>query len=119
MDLYDEFYEPVKIGPTWQKNPDGSWLLPEHTLGWEIAQWCTKYFLAPDGSPWKFSLEQLRWLLWWYAIDDSGRFIYRKGILQRLKGWGLPERIRLLRFFVWWNCAAPVDSRIGTRMAAL
>lgn len=88
MDLREEFYEPVKIGPTWQTNPDGTWRLPEHTLGWEIAEWCAKWFRDPDGNPWKFTLEQLRWLLWWYAVDRDGEFIYRKGILQRLKGWG-------------------------------
>lgn len=33
-------------------------------------------------------MEQLRFLLWWYAVDEQGRFVYRKGVLQRLKGWG-------------------------------
>jgi phage terminase large subunit-like protein len=33
-------------------------------------------------------MEQLRFLLWWYAVDGQGRFVYRKGVLQRLKGWG-------------------------------
>lgn len=27
-------------------------------------------------------------MLWWYAVDQAGRFVYRKGVLQRLKGWG-------------------------------
>jgi phage terminase large subunit-like protein len=30
----------------------------------------------------------MRFILWWYAIDARGRFIYREGVLQRLKGWG-------------------------------
>jgi hypothetical protein len=81
--------EPVHIGPTWLKDPDtGKWKLPEHTLGWEIAGWCAEYLKGEDGKPWKFTREQLRFILWWYAVDEYGRFIYRKGVLQRLKGWG-------------------------------
>ena len=30
----------------------------------------------------------MRLLLWWYAVDGTGRFTYRKGIVQRMKGWG-------------------------------
>lgn len=82
-------YAPVCIGPTWQRNADGSWLLPERTLGWEIAAWCTEYLHDPTGEgPWVFTLEQLRWMLWWFAIDEHGEFIYRTGVNQRLKGWG-------------------------------
>lgn len=113
MDLREEFYEPVKIGPTWQTNPDGTWHLPEHTLGWEIAEWCAKWFRNPDGDPWKFTLEQFRWLLWWYAVDDNGEFVYRKGILQRCKGWGLPARTPLQPCSAWWSCVAPAASRDG------
>ena len=78
------------IGPTWQTNEDGSWRLPERTLGWQIARWCTTYMANLDGSgkPWKFTPEQLRFILWWYAVDENGRFTYRTGVLQRMKGWG-------------------------------
>jgi hypothetical protein len=83
-----EALEPTYIGPTWQKDAFGNWRLPEKTLGWQIAGWCAEYLQAEDGGPWKFTKEQLRFILWWYAVDDTGRFIYRKGVLQRLKGWG-------------------------------
>ncbi|MFE9924277.1 hypothetical protein ACFYQA_22645 [Streptomyces sp. NPDC005774] len=91
-----EALEPEYLGPTWQKDAFGRWKLPEHTLGWQIAGWCAEY-LDGEGStdekrvPWKFTREQLRFLLWWYAIDEDGEFIYRTGVLQRLKGWGLPR----------------------------
>lgn len=75
-------------GPTWRTNDDGEWALPEYTLGWQIAGWCSRYLLGEDGKPWNFTDEQLRFILWWYAVDKNGRFIYRKGVLQRLKGWG-------------------------------
>ena len=81
--------EPVYLGVTWRRNDDGSWLLPERTLGWQIAGWTAKYLRNPNGQgPWKFTKEQLRFILWWYAVDESGRFVYRTGVLQRLKGWG-------------------------------
>lgn len=86
------------LGPTWQTNEDGSWHLPEHTLGWQIAGWVSRYLrsVAPDaeeGDPFQFTLEQLRFVLWWYAVDERGSFVYKRGTLQRLKGWGLPARI--------------------------
>lgn len=27
-------------------------------------------------------------MLWWYAIDAEGQFVYTDGVLQRIKGWG-------------------------------
>lgn len=84
--------EPVAIGPTWQRAADGRWLLPERTLGWEILAWTAEYYRQPDGPdagrPWKYTDEQARWLLWWYALDELGRFLYRSGMLRRVKGWG-------------------------------
>lgn len=81
--------KPEYHGPTWQRGPLGNYILPELTLGWQIYRWVRKYLMSPDGiGRFDFTNEQLRWLLWWYAIDDRGRFVYRNGVLQRLKGWG-------------------------------
>lgn len=79
---------PNALGPTWQKDASGNWLIPEHSLGWQIAAWCADYLRGPDGGPWMFTDEQFRFLLWWYAIDEDGRWAYRTGVLQRCKGWG-------------------------------
>ena len=80
------------IGPTWRKTTDGKWYLPEHTLGWGVLGWLFKYVRSPGGDfagegfiP---TDEQARFLLWWYAVDRQGRFIYRSGVLRRMKGWG-------------------------------
>lgn len=75
----------VRIGPVG--------VPPENrTLGWEILDWQVKYLLQPDGpeagQPWTYTPEQLRFILNWYAIDDAGRFAYRRGVLRRMKGWG-------------------------------
>jgi len=83
-----ELFPPSLIGPTWQKNPDGSWLLPEITLGWDLLGWVSIKLTDPDGEPFMCTAEQARFLLWYYAIDKRGKFIYRQAVLQRLKGWG-------------------------------
>lgn len=106
---------PTHIGPTWDRDvdwdrleeevqlslieqnlrdPDG-YMLPELTLGWQIADWIEKNLLADEVDPvtekplpFALTAEQLRFLLWFYAIDELGRFAYREVVLQRLKGWG-------------------------------
>lgn len=83
-----ELVTPVTIGPTWKRNEDGAWLLPDKTLGWEIIGWCAQWLQDEDGNRWTFTKEQARFILWWYAVDNEGRFVYRTGVLQRLKGWG-------------------------------
>lgn len=80
-------WQPVRIGPTWQTNGD-HWLLPEHTLGWQMLAWCGRWLQESRGIGWRFTLEQARFLLWWYAVEESGRFVYRDGVFQRLKGHG-------------------------------
>lgn len=87
---------PIAIGPTWQKDALGQWIIPEFSLGWEIAAWCADYLRAPGGGPWMFTDEQFRFLLWWYAVDADGEWIYRTGVLQRCKGWGKDPLLAVL-----------------------
>ena len=74
---------PVRIGPLG---------LPEKTLGWQVLGWAAESLRQPDGpdagSPWTATDEQARFVLWWYAVDERGRFIYRRGMFRRLKGHG-------------------------------
>jgi hypothetical protein len=83
---------PVAIGPTWQRDAGGGWLLPERTLGWEVLAWTAEYLRQPDGpnagQSWRYTDEQARFILWWFAVDAHGRFVYRYGMLRRVKGWG-------------------------------
>lgn len=79
-------WSPVPIGPSWVQQ-DGRWVLPERTLGWDVLTWCGE-FLQHRGEPWRFTDEQARVILWWYAVDAAGRWLYVDGVLQRLKGWG-------------------------------
>jgi hypothetical protein len=108
---------PTFLGPTWQKDSLGAWVLPKRTLGWQIAGWAAEYLQAENGGPWKFTREQLRFVLHWYAVDERGRFINRKGVLQRMKGWGkdpllavlcLVELVGPSRFSHWDEASEPV-----------
>jgi hypothetical protein len=69
--------------------PDG---LPPRTLGWTVLEWTIEYLRQPDGpdagAPWRFTPEQVHILLWWYAIDPLGRFVHRRAVIRRSKGWG-------------------------------
>ena len=97
--------EPFQICPTWSKDPawtgprdpDG-YILPELTLGWQAIHWVGENLLSddidetdPQGMrrlPFTPTREQIRFILFFYAIDETGRFAYREVVLQRLKGWG-------------------------------
>jgi hypothetical protein len=59
------------------------------SLGWGVAVWMQTYLLDPEGAgPFTLTREQLNFLLWFYAVDDSGHFLYRRATLRRAKGWG-------------------------------
>lgn len=121
LGLDESVLKPTYIGPTWQKNPDGSWRLPEKTLGWQILGWCsTRINALQGGGRWKFTPEQARFILWFYAVDDEGRFIYRKAVMQRLKGAGKDPLLAVIclielcgpsRFSHWDAKGNPVGKR--------
>lgn len=81
--------EPFTLGPTWKRGSDGRFALPEFTLGWQCLAWTATYLQHYAGKPWQYTPEQARLTLWWYAVDPvTGRFVWRDGVIQRLKGWG-------------------------------
>lgn len=88
--------------------------LPDRTLGWGILLWASRYIVQPDGeragARWKFTREQVRFVLWLYAVDERGKFVYRGATLRRSKGWGkspiaallcLAEFLGPVRFSRW------------------
>lgn len=92
---------PFAMGPVWTQNPDWDgedesdrWILPEITLGWQILKWIEDSLLGDDVDidgqrlPFVPTPEQSRFILWWYAIDENGRFLFREGVFQRIKGHG-------------------------------
>ena len=81
-------WNPVRIGPTWQRTESG-WLLPQFTLGWGVLAWCGQWLRDKHGQPWQFTPEQARFLLWLYAVDpDASALKYHSAVFQRLKGHG-------------------------------
>jgi hypothetical protein len=120
---------PFSMGPVWTQNPDWDgedesdrWILPEITLGWQILKWIEDSLLGDEVDiegnrlPFKPTPEQARFILFWYAIDEDGRFLFREGVLQRIKGWGkdpllaviaLVELIGPCRFQGWATCDMP------------
>ncbi|GCD99852.1 hypothetical protein [Embleya hyalina] len=98
---------------------------PTRSLGYEIIRWAQRYIVQPDGenagAPWAFSPEQLRFVLWMYAIDEHGRWLYRTCALRRAKGWGktpllaalaIVEFIGPCRFSHWDSLGRPVGKRV-------
>ncbi len=92
---------PDRVGPCWDldptwdgpRDPDG-YILPKHTIGWQAIYWIERNLLADETDehdqplPFTLTREQMRFILWFYAIDETGRFAFREVVLQRLKGWG-------------------------------
>lgn len=68
------------------------WEEPEHTLGWQIADWAETYLRVPGGrdygKPMVLSGWQLRTIADWYAIGPDRRWLYRRGQLRLAKGTG-------------------------------
>lgn len=87
-----EPFQPLVLGPIWTPDPDGEfeYVLPKKSLGWACMLWANRWLKAADGEGggWTFTPEQMRVLLWFYAVDERGRWLYRDTILQMVKGWG-------------------------------
>ncbi|MPZ13769.1 MAG: terminase [Chloroflexi bacterium] len=112
-------WQPAVIGPTWEIE-NGKWVLPEFTLGWDVLGFCGTWLQHEDGLPWRFTDEQARFVLWWYALDEDGEFLYRDGVFQRLKGWGKDPLAACLLFteafgpcrFAGWDGNRPIATDV-------
>jgi hypothetical protein len=69
--------------------PEG---IPKLTLGWGVIAHAAKYIVQPNGPKagqlWTPTLSQARFLLWWYALTDDGRWVYNHGVRRLAKGSG-------------------------------
>lgn len=66
--------------------------LPERTLGWGVIRWIAKYLRHGNGpragKPFRVTDSQARFLLWFYAVDENGRWLFDRGARRWPKGSG-------------------------------
>jgi hypothetical protein len=96
------------------------------SLGLDIAEWAAEYLPSPRNHAEELILtdEQARLLIAWYTIDPTtGRFLYRRGISRRSKGWGKSPLLAVIavaelcgdvRFDGWDARGEPVGRPWGT-----
>lgn len=77
--------------------PNGLATLPDWdprvlTLGWGVIQHANRWLVQPNGPmagrAWTPTDSQARWLLWWYALDESGGWLFHHGARRLAKGSG-------------------------------
>lgn len=85
----DKYFPPQDIGPIWQKDTFGQWIYPEQSLGWEAVVWAETNLRALRGNGMlRLTEEQVRVILWMYALNDNGDFTYEYAVYQAFKGAG-------------------------------
>jgi hypothetical protein len=69
--------------------PEGT---PQLTLGWGVIGHAAKYLRQPNGPrarmPWSPTTRQARFILWWYALNDDGSWVFNRGVRRLAKGSG-------------------------------
>lgn len=94
------------------------------TLGWAVIAWIETWLIQPDGEDagegFRLTGEQINFILWFYAVDDRGRWRYRRAVLRRAKGWGkspflgalcVVELVGPVLFSHWDDDGEPVGKR--------
>jgi hypothetical protein len=76
--------EPVVIAPEGWPAP------PQRTIFPAVGKWCYENLCQPDGPdagrPWEFTDQQAQILSHWFAYDEHGRWLYRRGTIRMCKG---------------------------------
>lgn len=100
--------------------------IPRYSLGWGALKWGMKYLRQPDGDRsgerWEFTESQVRFILWWYALSETGQWVYSHGVRRLPKGSGkspfaavmsLIEMCAPVRFSHWDDNHDPVGKPVG------
>ncbi|MCW2092507.1 UNVERIFIED_ORG: hypothetical protein M2328_005787 [Rhodococcus erythropolis] len=78
----------------WPSDEDEKRAVVRSSLGPQVIRWAEWKTDEPGlihphtGEPWRFTDGQKRFLIMWYAFNDSGRFIFRRGVKRGAKGTG-------------------------------
>jgi len=66
--------------------------LPELTLGWGCIAWITDNLVHPNGprkgKPFRLTESQVRFILWFYAVDEHGKWLHNRAVRRLAKGSG-------------------------------
>jgi len=69
--------------------PEGE---PSFTLGWSAIEWAEHLLIQPNGPragmPFRFTRDQMRFLLWWYSMAPDGSWMFHHGVRRLAKGSG-------------------------------
>jgi hypothetical protein len=110
----------TSFGPVFEKLEDGKYKQPEKTLGKHVIAWMMKN-LKLKGKPFRPTKDQARIIMWMYAIDKNGVWLYDRVLHVAPKGWGKdPFAACLLalelcggaRFSHWDDKGNPVPKRV-------
>ena len=77
----------------WPSDPVEKERLFANSLGPGVIEWAEGRTSEPglindEGESWRFTMGQAKFLILWYAFDERGRFIYRRGCKRGAKGVG-------------------------------
>lgn len=104
-----------EILPGYRIEDDGAWTtlpwpdrredLPA-SLGYGCIKWCEQWLVNHlTGQPWKFTTGQKKFIILWYAVDETGAWLYRSGVKRGAKGTGKdPLAGALLNFHLAGPC---------------
>ncbi|MDP1795204.1 MAG: hypothetical protein Q8K63_13795, partial [Acidimicrobiales bacterium] len=66
--------------------------MPKLTLGDAVAEWMHEWLIQPNGpragKPFRLTLGQYRFLLWWYALDELTQWLFMAAARRQVKGAG-------------------------------
>jgi hypothetical protein len=69
-----------------------NWPALHESIGYAAVAWMRANLVQPDGDragdPFEPTREQEHFIAWFYAVDERGRFRFRRAALRRSKGWG-------------------------------
>lgn len=76
--------------PLWPWDPFDS--AAPMTLGWGAIRWAESLLVQPNGprarKPFRFTRDQMRFVLWWYALDAEGQWLFNHAARRLAKGSG-------------------------------
>lgn len=100
----------------WPSDPDEKMTLVASSIGPQLIDWAEGRTEEPGlvdyltGLPWRYTPGQKRFLILYYAFDESGRWLFRSGVKRGAKGTGKRSvRCRDLQ----WRTGRPFSACLG------